>query len=101
VRGARPRRTGSDLAPDGARRCRWICRCCGLSITPRADWLAVEYCPRCLARRRAAIRMVASPLPASDPGVEDSRPAMTPRSATRARATGAIGVMTRVSAGSG
>jgi hypothetical protein len=27
-----------------------ICPRCGLSIKPRADWLTVEYCPRCIAR---------------------------------------------------
>jgi uncharacterized paraquat-inducible protein A len=30
------------------------CPHCHLAIHPRADFLAPEYCPRCLARRRRA-----------------------------------------------
>jgi len=51
----RPRRRGS--------RCRRIepcagaspflnCPCCGLSIRTKAWWSTIEYCPRCIARKR-------------------------------------------------
>jgi hypothetical protein len=43
-----------------------ICPRCGLSIKPRAGWLAVEHCPRCIARARTAVRMFSSPLPSSE-----------------------------------
>jgi hypothetical protein len=36
------------------------CPRCGLSIRPKADWLAVEHCPRCIARSRGLVRMFAS-----------------------------------------
>jgi len=39
------------------------CPSCGLTIRPSADWLTVEHCPRCLARRRTRVAMVASPAP--------------------------------------
>jgi len=39
------------------------CSRCKLSIPePRIPALAPEYCPRCIARRRAAISMFRSPL---------------------------------------
>lgn len=28
---------------------------CGYSIRPRADFLWIEHCPRCLAKRRVAV----------------------------------------------
>jgi hypothetical protein len=30
------------------------CPHCHLSIHPRASWLTLDYCPRCLAKRRVA-----------------------------------------------
>ncbi len=30
------------------------CPHCHLSIHPRATWLTLDYCPRCLAKRRVA-----------------------------------------------
>jgi hypothetical protein len=33
------------------------CPRCGLSIRPKARWMTVEHCPRCLARARVAVRM--------------------------------------------
>jgi hypothetical protein len=42
------------------------CPRCGLTVRPRADWLDVEHCPRCIARRREAVRMFASALPLSE-----------------------------------
>jgi hypothetical protein len=42
------------------------CPRCGLTIVPRAGWLRIEHCPRCLARRRVAVAMFASTLPATE-----------------------------------
>ena len=40
------------------------CSRCQLSIrAPRASFLAPEYCPRCIARRRVPSPLFASPLP--------------------------------------
>lgn len=33
------------------------CGHCGFSIRPRAGFLRVEHCPRCLAKRRVAVRL--------------------------------------------
>jgi hypothetical protein len=40
------------------------CSRCGLSIRPR--FLAVEHCPRCIARSRIAVPMFRSTLPARE-----------------------------------
>ena len=37
-----------------------ICPRCGLSIRPRARWLAIEYCPRCMARARIPVAFSSS-----------------------------------------
>lgn len=50
------------------------CPRCGLSIRARARWLAIEYCPRCLARNRVAVRLFSSVLPSGQLYHEDSRP---------------------------
>ena len=42
------------------------CPRCGLTIRPRVGWLAIEHCPRCLARRRVAVPLFASTLPAAE-----------------------------------
>jgi hypothetical protein len=44
------------------------CPRCRLSITPRARWLALEHCPRCVARTRTLVTLLPSdaPLPASN-----------------------------------
>jgi hypothetical protein len=42
------------------------CPRCGLSIRPKARWMTVEHCPRCLARARVAVEMFSSRLPASE-----------------------------------
>ena len=39
------------------------CPRCGLSMVPRADWMGIEHCPRCLARSRTLVELFASPLP--------------------------------------
>lgn len=33
------------------------CPRCGLTITPRARWLVVEHCPRCIAHAGTAVKM--------------------------------------------
>jgi len=38
------------------------CPRCGLTIVPRASWLRIEHCPRCLARQQIAVRLFASTL---------------------------------------
>jgi uncharacterized OB-fold protein len=43
----------------GARGERSVLRCprCGLTVAPRASWLAITYCPRCLARSRIIVEL--------------------------------------------
>jgi hypothetical protein len=36
------------------------CPRCRLSITPRAHWLAIEHCPRCVARTRTLVTLLPS-----------------------------------------
>jgi hypothetical protein len=50
------------------------CPCCGLTVTAKTDWLAVEHCPRCIARRGVLVRLFASTLPAETLYAEDVRP---------------------------
>jgi hypothetical protein len=45
-----------------------------LTITPKADWLAVEHCPRCIARRGILVALFASTLPVDALYGEDARP---------------------------
>jgi hypothetical protein len=45
-----------------------------LTITPKADWLAVEHCPRCIARRGVLVTLFASSLPADALYADDVRP---------------------------
>ena len=49
------------------------CPRCGLSIRVRAPWLAVEHCPRCLARARTPVRLFFSPLSAEGLDAKGSR----------------------------
>ena len=51
------------------------CPRCGLSIRPKARWMAVEHCPRCVARARVAVKMFSSPLPAAELYEEGHAPA--------------------------
>ena len=39
------------------------CPRCGLTIYLRAPWLAVRFCPRCLARSQAVVELFSSSLP--------------------------------------
>ena len=51
------------------------CPRCGLTIRPRTEWLAIEHCPRCLARRRAVVTLFAATLPAAELYDEGATPA--------------------------
>lgn len=42
------------------------CPRCGLSIRPKASWLTIEHCPRCIARARIPIKLFSSPLPTTE-----------------------------------
>src|ERR1700759_2290875 len=50
------------------------CPHCGLTITPKADWLRLEHCPRCIARRGALVTLFSSSLPVEALYHEDARP---------------------------
>jgi hypothetical protein len=57
------------------------CPNCGLTIQPRAPFLTMDHCPRCLARRGAIISMeISDQRPGSDPaaGLAEVRPATEP-----------------------
>jgi hypothetical protein len=66
----------------------WYLNCprCGLTVTPRARWLAIRYCPRCVARSQTIVEMFSSRLPAEAlypnravPHAEDERRTLPPR----------------------
>lgn len=75
VRGASPDEAaaGADVekavvmrgpASNGARGASVLnCPRCGLRITLRAHWLAIRYCPRCLARSHTIVELFSSRLP--------------------------------------
>ena len=50
------------------------CPRCGLTIKPRAPWLAIRFCPRCLARSQSAVELFSSALPAEALYAEGSAP---------------------------
>jgi hypothetical protein len=45
-----------------------------LTITPKAEWLAVEYCPRCIARRGVLVTLFTSSLPVDALYPDDAKP---------------------------
>jgi hypothetical protein len=53
------------------------CPRCGLSIRPKARWMAIEHCPRCLARARVVVNMFPSSLPATELYREGGAPKST------------------------
>jgi predicted RNA-binding Zn-ribbon protein involved in translation (DUF1610 family) len=55
--------TGSELADRAALELK--CPRCGLSITLRARWLAVEHCPRCVGRARILVSLLAEVRPSA------------------------------------
>lgn len=71
-----PRRPSRDGAADGGERVHLNCPRCGLTIRPRAPWLTIEHCPRCLARSRTPVALFASTLPAAELNAADRLPAM-------------------------
>ena len=50
------------------------CPRCGLTIKSRAPWLAIRFCPRCLARSQLAVELFSSPLRAEALYAEGSAP---------------------------
>ena len=56
------------------------CPRCGLSIRPKASWLTVEHCPRCIARARIPVKLLSWTLPAGELSV----PSREPRTVTTA-----------------
>jgi hypothetical protein len=64
------------------------CPRCGLSIRPKARWMTIEHCPRCLARARVAVKMFPSPLPAAELYHEGGAPQADKRSAPTTSRTG-------------
>jgi hypothetical protein len=65
------------------------CPRCGLTITPRAGWLTVEHCPRCMARNGIPVGLFASTLPTGELYAADAAPGadrfVAPRAAERRR----------------
>jgi DNA-directed RNA polymerase subunit RPC12/RpoP len=63
----------SGLSGSGGPIVHLSCSRCGLTIAPRAQWLAVQHCPRCIARSRTLVILrpaVAKPFPEGAPNVE-------------------------------
>ena len=58
------------------------CPRCGLSIRPKVSWLAVEHCPRCIARARIPVKLFSSTLPAAELYPEGAVPTAEPRTVT-------------------
>jgi len=50
------------------------CPRCGLTIKLRASWLAIRFCPRCLARSQSVVELFSSALPAEVLYAEGSAP---------------------------
>ena len=50
------------------------CPRCGLSIRPKARWLTIEHCPRCMALARIPVKLFSSTLPAAELYSEGSAP---------------------------
>jgi hypothetical protein len=61
------------------------CPRCGLSIKPKARWLAPEHCPRCLARARIPVRLFSSTLPAAELYDDNAAPNGEPWERTQVR----------------
>lgn len=52
-----------DPGSNGAGTIHLNCPRCGLTITPKANWLTVEHCPRSIARSGVPVRLFTSTLP--------------------------------------
>lgn len=55
---------GERSAGGGGGQCFLTCPRCRLTIKLRAPWLAIRFCPRCLARSETVIELFSSPVPA-------------------------------------
>lgn len=55
-----------DSAFDGPATIHFNCPRCRLTITPRASWLAIAHCPRCIARSGVAVSLFTSTLPTGE-----------------------------------
>ena len=55
-----------EPAFDGAGTIHLNCPRCGLTITPKASWLTIEHCPRCIAHHGLAVSLFASTLPTNE-----------------------------------
>ena len=66
-------------AASAQRRLLRICPRCGLSIRTRAPWLAIEHCPRCLARDQIPVRLFSSPLPTAKLYSDGMAPSLEPQ----------------------
>jgi tRNA G26 N,N-dimethylase Trm1 len=54
------------------------CSRCGLAIRRRIELVAVEHCPRCAVRARAAVPMFRTPLPARTLAAAGTSPVAPP-----------------------
>jgi hypothetical protein len=61
------------------------CPRCGLSIEPKARWLALEYCPRCMARARIPVKLFSSTLPTAELYPDGAAPNAEPRERKQVR----------------
>jgi len=77
-------RSSRDPAPRSVGSFHLNCPRCGLTITPRAAWLTVEHCPRCMARSRVAVGLFASPLPTGKLYAADAAPCSDPQCSPQA-----------------
>jgi hypothetical protein len=64
--------TCPSVVPDG--QLFLTCPRCGLRIGPRAPWLAIEHCPRCLAHARLPVKLVSSPPPSESQRYQHAAP---------------------------
>jgi hypothetical protein len=64
------------------------CPACGLTIAPRALWLRMERCPRCMGRRHIAVTLFASTLPTDVLYAPGQAPGADPPNAPQAARTG-------------
>jgi hypothetical protein len=81
VKKAQDRVTATRGHPERRRQARggYLLNCprCWLAIAPRAPWLSITYCPRCLARSHIIVELVRSHLPAETLHAEITRPSPT------------------------
>ena len=69
------------------------CPRCGLTIKPRAPWLAIRFCPRCLARSQSVVELFSSALPAEALYGEGSAPRADRRGVGVTRRDASTGVV--------